>query len=164
MEMRVAASVEDGCQQKWVNDVVFQVLAEKTKKNKFFVNVGMKGLPVDSSAGTRRELQEALASEKQTSADLRDLVNIQCQQLDDMVKKVQTIEEERWGVPGQATWNWYSTSAFDVHDSIESGNKVRLCGVVDSFESWEFVICSYGGGLTFCLFGCLAVHLDLSKH
>jgi hypothetical protein len=55
----------------------------------------MKGLPVDSSAGTRRELQEALASEKQTSADLRDLVNIQCQQLDDMVKKVQTIEEER---------------------------------------------------------------------
>jgi prophage antirepressor-like protein len=34
-------------------------------------------------------------SNKQTSADLRDLVNIQRQQLDEMVKKQQSTEEER---------------------------------------------------------------------
>jgi prophage antirepressor-like protein len=34
-------------------------------------------------------------SNKQTSADLRDLVNIQRQQLDEMVKKIQAAEEER---------------------------------------------------------------------
>jgi DNA-binding protein H-NS len=34
-------------------------------------------------------------SNKQTSADLRDLVNIQRQQLDEMVKKIQAVEEER---------------------------------------------------------------------
>jgi hypothetical protein len=33
--------------------------------------------------------------EKQTSSDLRDLVNIQRQQLDEMVKKQQSTEEER---------------------------------------------------------------------
>jgi len=59
------------------------------------VNVGINSLPADSSAGSRRELQAALVSEKQTSADLRDLVNIQRQQLDEMVKKMQAIEEER---------------------------------------------------------------------
>lgn len=40
-------------------------------------------------------LQAALVSEKQTSADLRDLLNIQRQQLDELVKKVQATEEER---------------------------------------------------------------------
>jgi hypothetical protein len=50
------------------------------KKNKFLVNVRINSLPADSSAGSRRELQAALVLEKQTSADLRDLVNIRRQQ------------------------------------------------------------------------------------
>ncbi|BAH93433.1 Os06g0271475 [Oryza sativa Japonica Group] len=95
MEMKIAEPVEDGCEPKSVNDAVSEVLAGKTKKNKFLVNVGINSLPVDSSAGSRRELQAALVEEKQTSADLRELVNIQRQQLDEMVKKMQAAEEER---------------------------------------------------------------------
>jgi hypothetical protein len=41
MEMKPAALVEDGGQQKSIDDAVFEVLAEKTKKNKFLVNVGI---------------------------------------------------------------------------------------------------------------------------
>lgn len=95
MEMKIAEPVEDGCEPKSVNDAVSEVLAGKTKKNKFLVNVGINSLPVDSSAGSRRELQAALVEEKQTSTDLRELVNIQRQQLDEMVKKMQAAEEER---------------------------------------------------------------------
>jgi low affinity Fe/Cu permease len=56
--------------------------------------VGSKSC-ADSSAETHRKLQEALVSEKQTLADLRGLVNIQRQQLDEMVKKMQEMQEER---------------------------------------------------------------------
>jgi len=35
MEMKIAEPVEDGCEPKSVNDVVCEVLADKTKKNKF---------------------------------------------------------------------------------------------------------------------------------
>jgi hypothetical protein len=77
--MKIVEPVEDGCEPKSVNDVVCEALADKTKKNKFLVNVGINSLPADSSAGSRRELQAALVLEKQTSSDLRDLVNIQRQ-------------------------------------------------------------------------------------
>ena len=95
MERKIAEPIEEGCEQKSVNDVVSEVLVDKTKKNNFLLNVGIFSSPGGCSAGSRRELEAELAMEKQTSADLRDLVNIQCQQLDEMVKKMQSIEEER---------------------------------------------------------------------
>jgi vacuolar-type H+-ATPase subunit I/STV1 len=94
MEMKIAKPVEDGCESKSVNDVVSEVLVEKTK-NKFLENVAIKSLLGGSIAGSRRDLQAELLSEKQTSANLRDLMNIQRQQLDEMVKKMQAAEEER---------------------------------------------------------------------
>jgi hypothetical protein len=42
MEMKIAKPVEDGCESKSVNDVVSKVLCEKTKKNQFLQNVGIK--------------------------------------------------------------------------------------------------------------------------
>jgi hypothetical protein len=50
MEMKIAEPVEYGCEQKSVNDVVSYVLVDKTKKNKFLLNVGIKSLPGGSSA------------------------------------------------------------------------------------------------------------------
>jgi hypothetical protein len=35
METKIAEPVEDGCEPKSVNDVVSEVLCEKTKKNQF---------------------------------------------------------------------------------------------------------------------------------
>jgi len=95
MEMKIAEPVEDGCEPKSVNDVVSDFLCEKTNKNQFLHNVGIKKGVGGSSAGTRRELEAQLLMEKQTSSDLRELVNVQRQQLDEMVKKQQTAEEER---------------------------------------------------------------------
>jgi hypothetical protein len=95
METKIAEPVEDGCEPKSVNDVVSKVLCEKTKKNQFLQNVGIKRRGGGSSAASRHELEAQLVLEKQTSSDLRDLVNIQRQQLDEMVKKQQSTEEER---------------------------------------------------------------------
>jgi hypothetical protein len=77
MEMKIVEPVEYGCEQKSVNDVVSYVLVDKTKKNKFLLNVGIKSLPGGSSARSQRELQAELVSQKQTLADLRDPMNIQ---------------------------------------------------------------------------------------
>ena len=57
--------------------------------------MGINSLPADSSAGSHRELEATLTLEKQTSSYLRELVNIQRQQLDEMVTKMQAKEEER---------------------------------------------------------------------
>ena len=48
-----------------------------------------------SSSESRRELHSELALEQEATADLRELVNIQRQQRDEMVKKMQAAEEER---------------------------------------------------------------------
>jgi hypothetical protein len=77
MEMKIAKPVEDGCEPKSVNDAICEVLADKTKKNKFLVNVRINSLPADCSARSHHELHAVLVSEKQTSTDLMDLVNIQ---------------------------------------------------------------------------------------
>ena len=41
METKIAEPVQDGCEPKSVNDIVSEVLAQKTKKNKFLQNVGI---------------------------------------------------------------------------------------------------------------------------
>jgi hypothetical protein len=95
MESKIAEPPEDGCEPKSVKDAVSEVLINKTKKNKFLENVGMDIAPACSGGESRRELQAELALEKQATAELRDLVNIQRQQLNEMVMKMQAAEEER---------------------------------------------------------------------
>jgi hypothetical protein len=78
----------DGEEPKDVADAVSEVLVQKTKKNSFLVNVGMKSSSASQhNCESRRELQAELVVEKQTSSDLRELVKTQQVQMDDMMKK-----------------------------------------------------------------------------
>lgn len=52
-------------------------LREKTTKNKFLVSVVIQSLYLRSKDASQRELEAELAMEKQTSADLRELVDTQ---------------------------------------------------------------------------------------
>lgn len=95
MESKIAETPKDGCEPKSAEDAISEVLVGKTKKNNFLKNVGIKNAPGASCGGNRREIEAELALEKQTTADLREVVNKQHQQLDEMVKKMQAAEEER---------------------------------------------------------------------
>jgi hypothetical protein len=85
--------VDDGLQPKDVTDVVSQALAQKTKKNRFLVNVGLQSNATRVSA--ERDLEEELVVEKQTSNDLREVVKAQQQQMEEMMKKFQEAEAAR---------------------------------------------------------------------
>jgi hypothetical protein len=95
MESKIAEPPADGCEPKSVKEAVSEVLTDKNKKNKFLENVGMDSASACSGGESRRELQAELALEKQATTELRDLVNLQRQQLDEMVMKMQAAEEER---------------------------------------------------------------------
>jgi hypothetical protein len=41
METKIVEPIEDGCEPKSVNDVVSEVILDKTKKNQFLHNVGI---------------------------------------------------------------------------------------------------------------------------
>jgi hypothetical protein len=64
MEMKIVEPVEDGCEPKSVNDAICEVLANKTKKNKFLVNMRINSIPADCSARSRHKLHAVLVSEK----------------------------------------------------------------------------------------------------
>lgn len=93
MEEKLNEPVYDGQELKDVTDVVSEALVQKTKKNKFLVNVGVKSVATCVSAV--RNLQEELVVEKQTSSDLRELVKTQQQQMEEMMKKFQELETAR---------------------------------------------------------------------
>jgi hypothetical protein len=70
-----------------VVDTVSEVLVQKTKKNRFLVNVGMKSVSAsEDNAKSQCELEAELVVEKQTSSDLRELVKTQQLQMDEMMK------------------------------------------------------------------------------
>jgi DNA-binding helix-hairpin-helix protein with protein kinase domain len=93
IEEKLNEPVDDGLQPKDVTDVVSQALAQKTKKNRFLVNVGLQSNATRVSA--ERDLEEELVVEKQTSNDLREVVKAQQQQMEEMMKKFQEAEAAR---------------------------------------------------------------------
>ena len=93
MEEKLNEPVDDGQEPKDVTEVVSEALVQKTKKNNFLVNVGVKSVPTCVSA--ERDLQEELVVEKQISSDLRELVKTQQQQMEEMMKKFQELETAR---------------------------------------------------------------------
>jgi hypothetical protein len=95
MEEKINAAVDDGEEAKDVTDAVYEVLVQKTKKNSFLVNLGMKSLAAGDNGESQRELEAELKVEKQTSSDLRDLVKTQQLQMDKMMKKFQESEAAR---------------------------------------------------------------------
>ena len=74
MEEKLNEPVDDGLQPKDVTDVVSQALVQKTKKNRFLVNVGLQSNATRVSA--EHDLEEELVVEKQTSSDLREVVRL----------------------------------------------------------------------------------------
>jgi hypothetical protein len=76
-----------------VTDVVSKALVQKTKKNKFLVNVGLQSNATRASA--ERELEEELVVEKHTSSDLREVFKAQQQQMEEMMNKFQEAEAAR---------------------------------------------------------------------
>jgi len=93
MEEKLNEPVDDGQEPKDVTEVVSEALVQKTKKNKFLVNVGVKSVATCVSA--EHDLQEELVVEKQISSDLRELVKTQQQQMEEMMKKFQELETAR---------------------------------------------------------------------
>ena len=93
MEEKLIQPVDDGQEPKDVTEVVSEALVQKTKKNNFLVNVGVKSVATCVSA--ERDLQEELVVEKQISSDLRELVKTQQQQMEEMMKKFQELETAR---------------------------------------------------------------------
>ena len=73
--------------------MVSQALVQKTKKNRFLVNVGLQSNATCVSA--EHDLEEELVVEKQTSSDLREVIKTQQQQMEEMMKKFQESEIER---------------------------------------------------------------------
>ncbi|CAO1944690.1 unnamed protein product [Urochloa humidicola] len=93
MEDKINAPVNDGEEPKDVTDAVSEVLLQKTKKNSFLVNVGMKSSSVSGdNAESLQELEAELVVEKQTSSELRELVKTQQVQMEDMMKKFEESE------------------------------------------------------------------------
>jgi hypothetical protein len=84
MEEKLNEPVDDGVEPKDVTDVVSEALVQKTKKNRFLVNVGLRS---KGSVNVERDLVEELEVEKQTSSDLREVINTQQQQMEGMMKK-----------------------------------------------------------------------------
>jgi len=76
-----------------VTDVVSQALVQKTKKNRFLVNVGLQSNATRVSA--KHDLEKEPVVEKQTSSDLREVVKAQQQQMEEMMKKFQEAEAAR---------------------------------------------------------------------
>jgi hypothetical protein len=88
MKGKMNAPVNNGKEPKDVVDAVSKVLAQKIKKNRFLVSVGMKSSSAsEDNAESQRELEAELVMEKQTSSDLRELVKTQQLQMDNMIKK-----------------------------------------------------------------------------
>jgi hypothetical protein len=73
-----------------VTDVVSEALVQKTKKNTFLANVGLRSNATHVSA--ERDLEEELVVEKQTSSDLREIVKAQQEKMEEMMKKFQESE------------------------------------------------------------------------
>jgi len=92
MEEKLNEPVDDGLEPKDVTDVVFEALVQKTKKNRFLVNVGLRS---KGTCVSERDLEEELVVEKQTSSDLRELVKTQQHQMEEMMKKFQESETTR---------------------------------------------------------------------
>jgi hypothetical protein len=62
-------------QPKSVNEVVFDVLSEKTRKNKFLQNVGIQ---ITRPTSSEQDIRADLAAERRANAELRAIVNTMC--------------------------------------------------------------------------------------
>ncbi|CAN6380845.1 unnamed protein product [Urochloa humidicola] len=76
-------------QPKSVNEVVFGVLSEKTKKNKFLQNVGIQ---IARHTSSEQNPEADLAAE---NAELRAIVNTQRAEMEGWLKEVQETKESR---------------------------------------------------------------------
>jgi hypothetical protein len=76
-----------------VTEVLSEALVQKTKKNKFLLNMGLRSKATCVSA--ERDLEEELEVEKQTSSDLREVIKTQQEQIEEMMKKFQDAEAAR---------------------------------------------------------------------
>ena len=74
--------------------MVLEALVQKTKKNKFLVNVGVRS-SASKLVVAERDLEQELVVEEQTSSDLREVVKAQQQQMEEMMKKFQESETSR---------------------------------------------------------------------
>jgi hypothetical protein len=79
------------------SQVVADVLAQKTKKNKFLQNVGIwNGQPQSGMWGSNvLNIQTELDAEKRANAKLRLIVNTQCEQMDDLTQQVKETKAAR---------------------------------------------------------------------
>lgn len=77
-----------------MTEVVSDVLAHKTKKNRFLRNVAIQNKPGTSNA-MRCELEAELVRERQGSEELRALVDKQRLQMDAMAKQMQEAQTAR---------------------------------------------------------------------
>jgi len=92
MEEKLNEPIDDGLEPKYVIDVVSEALVQKTKKNIFLVNVGLRS---KGTCVSECDLEEELVVVKQTSSDLREVIKTPQQQMEEMMKKFQESEIER---------------------------------------------------------------------
>ena len=96
IEDKINAPVNEGEEPKDAADAVSEVLGQKTKKNRFLVNVGMKSSCArEDNAESQCELEAELVREKKANNDLMEIVKTQQLQIDEMMKKFQEIEAAR---------------------------------------------------------------------
>ncbi|TVU24945.1 hypothetical protein EJB05_27416, partial [Eragrostis curvula] len=91
MEKKIAEAAE-GEEPVSVAEVVADVLAQHTKRNKFLENVGIQDVQPRTSV---RNLQEELAEEKRANAELRLVVTTQREKIDVLTEQVHEAEQAR---------------------------------------------------------------------
>uniref|UniRef100_A0A0A9GH36 Uncharacterized protein n=1 Tax=Arundo donax TaxID=35708 RepID=A0A0A9GH36_ARUDO len=92
MEKKIAEAADVQQEHMSMSEVVADVLAEHTKRNKFLQNVGILDVQPRTSV---RNLQEQLAEEKRANAELRLVVNTQREQIDVLLEQVHEAEQAR---------------------------------------------------------------------
>ncbi|XP_039778835.1 uncharacterized protein LOC120646232 [Panicum virgatum] len=91
MENKLSTTTESEA-PKVVNQVVADVLAERTRKNQFLCNVG-----IEIAQPTSSEQNGAVPDLQAENAKLRSIINTQHRQIDDLTMKVHETEEGRIG-------------------------------------------------------------------
>ncbi|XP_039822477.1 uncharacterized protein LOC120684665 [Panicum virgatum] len=86
MESKLSTTTESEA-PKTVNQVVANVLAEKTRKNQFLRNVG-----IEVAKPTSSEQNGAVSDLQAENAELRSIINTQHRQIDDLTMKQAELE------------------------------------------------------------------------
>ncbi|TVU24508.1 hypothetical protein EJB05_26950, partial [Eragrostis curvula] len=91
MEKKIAEAADDRPDLS-VTEVVADVLAEHSKRNKFLQHVGIENVQPRTSV---RNLQEELAEEKRANNELRLVVDTQREKIDELSEQVRESEQSR---------------------------------------------------------------------